>query len=429
MCIVWNQSKKILRYGESCILDEVLFYLEEIESTMCHFPISKKIMVGRSEACDIQLCTNGVSRYHFQIEEGVLQDFDSLNGTYVNSKRVKRCSLCMQDEIVFANIRMIYFKDYVLLDMVNNPYSNVDLDRKNAAYYPSCLNIEMPKVQKFDIQMPQIMRTVQKQSLFSAIGPSCMIASSGFISSILIGYLQKQRIESLFTSMISSLTMAFTFMVYGLYNRNYQYKLSVKESTKSIDMYNAYIEKMYEKGVVSKGAFEKQVDEYISKYIDTYQHENRDAIYVGCTYNAWCKISYREVSYEYALDDLMQKREQLISKLNQSVQVPVFLRQGEVCWIQGDVKASIILFENYLWYSKQKRKWVWLQEFDGMKQILLNPYCAICEKIDADTIVVDVEGKYLPKSYYCLIYVGNQKPSFHYDYQIETIAITELNLD
>lgn len=46
MCIVWNQSKKILRYGESCILDEVLFYLEEIESTMCHFPISKKIMVG-----------------------------------------------------------------------------------------------------------------------------------------------------------------------------------------------------------------------------------------------------------------------------------------------------------------------------------------------------------------------------------------------
>lgn len=360
MCIVWNQSKKILRYGESCILDEVLFYLEEIESTMCHFPISKKIKVGRSEACDIQLCTNGVSRYHFQIEEGVLQDFDSLNGTYVNSKRVKRCSLCMQDEIVFANIRMIYLKDYVLLDMVNNPYSNVDLDRKNAAYYPSCLNIEMPKVQKFDIQMPQIMRTVQKQSLFSAIGPSCMIASSGFISSILIGYLQKQRIESLFTSMISSLTMAFTFMVYGLYNRNYQYKLSIKESTKSIDMYNAYIEKMYEKGVVSKGTFKKQMDEYISKYIDTYQHENRDVIYVGCAYNAWCKISYREVSYEYALDELMQKREQLISNLNQFVQVPIFLRQGEVCWIQGDVKASVILFENYLWYSKQKRKWVWV---------------------------------------------------------------------
>lgn len=25
--------------------------------------------------------------------------------------------------------------------------------------------------------------------------------------------------------------------------------------------------------------------------------------------------------------------------------------------------------------------------------------------------------------------MGNQKPSFHYDYQIETIAITELSLD
>ena len=120
----------------------------------------------------------------------------------------------------------------------------------------------------------------------------------------------------------------------------------------------------------------------------------------GCTYDKWCEVSYREVSYEYALNDLMQKREQLISNLNQSVQVPVFLKQGEVCWIKGDVKDSLVLFENYLWYSKQKRKWVWLQEFNGMKQILLNPYCAIHEKIDVDTIVVDVEGKYLPKSYY-----------------------------
>ena len=54
----------------------------------------------------------------------------------------------MQDEIVFANIRMIYFKNYVLLDMVNNPYSNVELDCKNAVYYPSCLNVEMPKDSK-----------------------------------------------------------------------------------------------------------------------------------------------------------------------------------------------------------------------------------------------------------------------------------------
>lgn len=42
VCIVWNQSKKLLRYGESCILEEALFYLEEMESTMCHFPISKR---------------------------------------------------------------------------------------------------------------------------------------------------------------------------------------------------------------------------------------------------------------------------------------------------------------------------------------------------------------------------------------------------
>lgn len=48
-------------------------------------------------------------------------------------------------------------------------------------------------------------------------------------------------------SMISSLTMAVTFMIYGLYNRNYQYKLSVKENQKSLDMYDGYLKRMYEK--------------------------------------------------------------------------------------------------------------------------------------------------------------------------------------
>lgn len=429
VCIFYKQNKKVLKCNESCILDHTTFFLDEKQSTQCHFPIETSIQVGRSSLCNIQLFKSGVSRFHFKIEKDVLTDLDSLNGTYVNTKRVHSYKLNMQDEIVIANVRMIYFKNYLLVDMVDNPFENKDLKREEPMFYPSNLNVQLPTIQTWDIQMPQIHRVVCKQSLFSAIGPSCMIASSGFISSILIGYLQKQSVETLFMSMISSLTMAVTFMIYGLYNRNYQYKLSVKENQKSLDMYDGYLKRMYEKEGLLKHDFEKKVNLYIKKYVDTFKHETKDIVYVGCTKLKWCAISYREVSYEYALNDLIQKRERLIESLNSKILQPVFLKKGEVCWIKGNIEESLILFENYLWYSNSMRKWLWLQDFDEIKDVLLNPFCIVNEKSNSEFIVVTRDLKCQPKEYYCLIYIGKKEPSFHYDYCIQNICISNINKD
>lgn len=429
VCIFYKQNKKVLKCNESCILDHTTFFLDEKQSTQCHFPIETSIQVGRSSLCNIQLFKSGVSRFHFKIEKDVLQDLDSLNGTYVNTKRVHSYKLNMQDEIVIANVRMIYFKNYLLVDMVDNPFENKDLKREEPMFYPSNLNVQLPTIQTWDIQMPQIHRVVCKQSLFSAIGPSCMIASSGFISSILIGYLQKQSVETLFMSMISSLTMAVTFMIYGLYNRNYQYKLGVKENQKSLDTYDGYLKRMYEKEGLLKNDFEKKVNLYIKKYVDTFKHETKDIVYVGCTKLKWCAISYREVSYEHALNDLIQKRERLIESLNSKVLQPVFLKKGEVCWIKGNIEESLILFENYLWYSNSMRKWLWLQDFDEIKDVLLNPFCIVNEKSNSEFIVVTMDLKCQPKEYYCLIYIGKKEPSFHYDYCIQNICISNINKD
>ena len=77
-----------------------------------------------------------------------------------------------------------------------------------------------------------------------------------------------------------------------------------------------------------KHDFEKKVNLYIKKYVDTFKHETKDIVYVGCTKLKWCAISYREVSYEYALNDLIQKRERLIESLNSKVLQPVFLKKG-----------------------------------------------------------------------------------------------------
>lgn len=427
LCILNSHVKKFLKWKESCVIDGILFFLDEKESTLSHFPIKAHIKVGRSSSCDIQLCTNGVSRYHFQIENGFLKDFDSLNGTYVNSKKVSSCELDIQDEIVIANIRMLYFETYIVLDMVDNPYQTMWNKEEDSVYYSSNLKLEMPSIERYDVQMPQIMRPTQKQNLFSAIGPSCMIACSGFISSLLIGYLQKQKLETMFSSLISSITMSITFMVYGLYNRNYLYKAGLKENQKSLATYTTYLSEMYEKGHAAKLIFEKETQEYIRKYINTYKHETRDYVYIGCVETKWCEVSFREISYEYALNDLVQKRNQLIHTLNQCVLQPVFLKENEVCWIEGSAEDSITLFENYLWYTKKYRRWIWLQEFEQMEKIFLNPFCAVHEKTDKDTIVVSFDAEGMQDAYYCLIYVGKNKPSFLYDYHIQTLCASKLS--
>lgn len=128
LCIFYGQNKKILRFNESCTILDTSFYLEEKESQISYFPIASKIQIGRSELCDIQLCAKGISRFHFKIEDGVLTDLNSLNGTYVNTRRVNTWNLKIQDEIVAANIRMIYLKNYLLLDMVDNPYDSKNME-------------------------------------------------------------------------------------------------------------------------------------------------------------------------------------------------------------------------------------------------------------------------------------------------------------
>jgi len=58
---------------------------------------------GRHSQCDLRLPTPEVSRRHgrlfFSAGEWVLEDCNSLNGSYVNDKRVVRCTLRFGDQI------------------------------------------------------------------------------------------------------------------------------------------------------------------------------------------------------------------------------------------------------------------------------------------------------------------------------------------
>lgn len=78
----------------------------ELESTVTH--------LGRHPESEISLDDISVSRRHAEIErqsdEYVLRDMGSLNGTYVNQRRVDSVVLQQGDEILIGRFRLIFLE-------------------------------------------------------------------------------------------------------------------------------------------------------------------------------------------------------------------------------------------------------------------------------------------------------------------------------
>lgn len=67
--------------------------------------------IGRAKDNDLVLHGKTVSQHHACIEQGVLKDCGSANGTFVNGERVTSCELKDQDVIRFANLQFRWQKE------------------------------------------------------------------------------------------------------------------------------------------------------------------------------------------------------------------------------------------------------------------------------------------------------------------------------
>lgn len=77
------------------------------------FPLrSEEVLVGRDPANDIFLDDITVSRHHAKISlkgnECFIQDRGSLNGTYINRKRIEKGRLQHKDELQIGKFKMIF---------------------------------------------------------------------------------------------------------------------------------------------------------------------------------------------------------------------------------------------------------------------------------------------------------------------------------
>ena len=77
-------------------------------------PGEGRTLVGRSPECDIFLDDVTVSRRHAEIvregDEFTIRDLGSLNGTYVNRKRIESAELADDDEVQIGKYRLTFLQ-------------------------------------------------------------------------------------------------------------------------------------------------------------------------------------------------------------------------------------------------------------------------------------------------------------------------------
>ncbi|MCD6405764.1 MAG: FHA domain-containing protein, partial [Planctomycetes bacterium] len=80
------------------------------------FPLDKpKMLVGRSPECDIFIDDQAVSRVHARISQKadriIVEDLDSLNGTYINKDAVRRGHIEHKDNVIFGSVVLVFRTD------------------------------------------------------------------------------------------------------------------------------------------------------------------------------------------------------------------------------------------------------------------------------------------------------------------------------
>ena len=79
---------------------------------MTEFKFSETVVIGRADDCDVRVFDEAASRHHAVVrregDDYVAVDQESLNGLYVNGRRVERHVLKTGDEITVRNLTLVF---------------------------------------------------------------------------------------------------------------------------------------------------------------------------------------------------------------------------------------------------------------------------------------------------------------------------------
>ena len=410
-----------LPIDKSIEIEHILFYYAK-ETHIVIYSIFDTCSIGRNEDNTVTLGDHHISNYHVRIENDTIYDLDSLNGLYLNGYKKKSSNLAIGDEFLIGYHRFIYLKRYLVYEGYEmERLIKSDLNIPVGFVQPTYFQKSYPLQKQYDIELPHMSMSVKKSSLLAAIGPSIMIASSSVVSSIGLSFLQKTTLVSTLTSFVSSMTMAISFVLYGLWNRHHQYKEALNENCRLENLYDVYLSNMNVNIQNDLNGFKNEIENYVEELITSF-HSVENTLFLGYTKQDWCSFICREVAYDRLNEVRIQNRQELIDSYSNKIEQPYFVCSGHY-WLKND-KWLYPILENYLWYSKDDKKIVFVGNFE-LNWIFFDK--RFSKLLSDDCIIVTNQYDFMPNEN-LVLYIGQQEPLFRIDGIIDECNLSCLKL-
>ncbi len=340
------------------------------------YQLESCLKIGRASYCQLRLLSSTVSNHHLTIqkEDGYhLYDQNSTNGTFVNGKRTASCRLKSGDQICFGDIEAYLVKDYLIINRSLNTNVQIESDSFNsesiALPEKDDLQINLPVMQRYELELPQMYPKLKKGNLFQAIGSSILILASGLASGLVVWLVSPEHMERVYMMLMTSASMCLAFLLYGLINREIQWKEKIKEQINGESEYRKYIQSCELELDQLKNEYENQVVNILQIYSrltpSSFRCFSQNDIYLcpGCVPQNWITIHTGKSGYQYHDNKLYQYLITVIQNWSSPVMSPAFMQAKETSQISFSQVPYIFIQWCWLFWNPS-RKWVWIGDDD-----------------------------------------------------------------
>lgn len=350
------------------------------------YPIKSSMTVGRDLSCTLSVLDSTISKQHFQILDGVLEDRESTNGTYRNGKRIQKCHLEPLDHLHFGQQEAYVLPGFLIVSFpIVDSVSVLVSEKKffDVSRPALSADVPLPAMLSVSLESPRELPQLRKGKWFQAIGSSLLILVSGLLSALVVWIRAPEQMQSIITLLINSVSMCVAFGLYGFWNRKSSYTEQKKENEKLAQKYRTYCQIQYQKILEAQ----KEVQDTISKVVNQYQlclnNFQREAnrpfrLWIGWERKSWLQILYKQPDYLQVHDPLFQKQQELLLHIDTQMRQPLFLQEGESIQLpecSEDWIESLFLEWLLVAYTPE-RKWVWVDShMQPAHRFLNHPAC------------------------------------------------------
>lgn len=250
--------------------EKMILFAESLSRGMNQFecykiPAGRRLSVGDSKVSDIYFHNNTLSEtvsasVEFADESIIVRDENSINGTYLNGKRIKEATANYGDEIYLVGLRIIIGKNFVA---VNNPDNSVTVSLEKFYQSPFVSREEGEEDDEFEntfSSAPRYKRDIQtkkisienppkprdEQNLPWAVimGPSITMAFGSVFSSVFtIQNIMSSNgdISSAIPTLVMSVCMVLGTIIWPIFAKRFEKRARIADENRQKREYITYL--------------------------------------------------------------------------------------------------------------------------------------------------------------------------------------------